>query len=248
MSDVTTPGPRRRLPRPTRVAGALTAALLLAGGVLAGCGGEAATDEQAEPSATATEETGYLDTPDGVTLTEPGTELSLGETATVAWEPREGTTAVLDLTVDRIERTTFDESFQGWQIDDATAAMTPYFVRATATNVAEQDLGGIQVLLWARDDSGTLVAVQRFTDKVFRPCPSADLPAKFPAGETTQVCFVYLISPGRALTAVAFPPPQQADEVLWSGKVSTQVRPPAAEKSQEKQSKKNEQQKKDKDE
>lgn len=204
--------------------------------MLAGCGSDSA-DEAAEPepSASTSDPAAYLDTPDGVTLTEPGTELSLGEAATVAWEPREGTIAVLDLTVDRIERTTFDESFQGWQIDDATAAMTPYFVRATATNVSGEDLGGVQVLLWARDDSGTLVAVQRFTEKTFRPCPSADLPKAFPDGDTAQVCFVYLISPGRALTAVAFPPPQQADEVLWTGKVSTKVRPPAVEKSPKKQ-------------
>lgn len=206
----------------------LVGLLLLA--TLAGCGdAETGAGPDASPGAeasTAVESAAYLETPEGVTLTEPGSELALGESATIAWEPREGATAVLDLTVDRIERTTFDASFQGWQIDAATAAMTPYFVRASATNVSGEDLGGVAVLLWGRDDAGTLVDRQRFTDQTFRPCPSGDLPAPFADGASTTLCFVYLIAPGRTLDAVAFPPPAGLDPVLWRGKVSTKVQPP----------------------
>lgn len=195
----------------------------------AACGGDdPAPAPQEESSAAAA--AGYLEVPVGVTLTEPGSALGLGETATVAWEPREDTTAVLDITVDRIERTTFDESFQGWQIDAATAAMTPYFVRATATNVSESDLGGVPVLIWGQDDSGTLIDTQRFKRKTFEPCPSGDLPKKFVPGAEAEVCFVYLIAAGRSLDAVAFPPPAGLEPVLWSGEVSTKVKVPKPEK------------------
>ena len=47
--------------------------------------------------------TGDVEVPEGVTLTEAGTELAFGETATVAYEPNTQTSSVLELTVDSVQ-------------------------------------------------------------------------------------------------------------------------------------------------
>lgn len=213
-----------RRPRLIGVIGVIGAVALVAS--LSACGSDDDPAPKPASSAGAGATVDYVDVPDGVELTEPGAELALGETGVIAWEPRDGTVAALELTVDRIERTTFDASFQGWQIDARTAAMTPYFVRARATNVSGQELDGAHVLLWARDDTGTLVDVQQFKEKTFAPCPSSDLPKRFADGDEADVCFVYLMAAGRKLDAVTFPPPGGLDPVTWSGKVATKVQIP----------------------
>ncbi len=139
---------RTRLVRPVVAAGL---ALAVAGG-LAGCGsdeGKGDAEESVSPSPSATLRTGpasYLEVPDGVTLTEPGTALDLGEEGVIAFERRQDEVGVLSVVVERIERTSFQESFPGWNVDDATAAArTPYFVRLRLTNVGETDLGGLRL-------------------------------------------------------------------------------------------------------
>ena len=215
-----------------RSAASVIGAALLAT-MLVACGGDDTSDSP-KKSTEQSSAADYVKVPDGIELTEPGAELKLGDSAMIGWEPRNDTVAALELSVDRIERTTFDESFKGWQIDARTAAMTPYFVRATATNVSGQDLSAIHVLLWARDDAGTLVDVQRFQKRRFRPCPSGDLPKGFADGDKADLCFVYLMSAGHTLDAVVFPPPAGLDPVVWTGKVSTKVQPPKASKAKEK--------------
>ncbi|MEQ6903051.1 hypothetical protein [Nocardioides sp. YIM 152588] len=230
MSKAAAVRPGRR-PGPSRtIRGA--AALFVAGALAIGAcssdgddgagggdGGSSASSsgasDSASPSETALEP--YVTVPAGVTLTDPGTRLYLGQRATVAWQPTKKVTAVLDLRVRSVERTTFAKSFEGWKIDKATSRLKPFFVRARAVNPVKRNLGGIDVLLWARDDEGTLVDAQRFREQVFKPCPGGTLPKTFRKGASANLCFVYLLSPGRRFDAVVFPPPNDRDPVVWKG-------------------------------
>ncbi|TIC84828.1 hypothetical protein E8D34_14020 [Nocardioides sp. GY 10113] len=188
-----------------------------------GSASETASDTESGSESGSESETGsadpepYLPVPASVTLTDPGTRLYLGRKATVAWRPRKGEVAVLQLRVMSVERTTFARSFRGWKIDKATARLTPFFVRARAVNPLRRNLGGTDVLLWARDDEGTLVEAQRFREKVFEPCPGATLPKPFRQGDSASVCLVYLLSPGRRFDAVVFPPPDGVAPIVWKG-------------------------------
>jgi hypothetical protein len=167
--------------------------------------------------------------PSGVALTTPGTQLHLGQHAVVGWHPRQGETATLDLQVTRLERTTFDKSFQGWKISPNVAATTPYFARAVATNVSDTDLGGISVPLWARNDAGELVAPQSFDRRTFGPCHPDRVPDTLAPGASVDLCFVYLMSPGSDLASVTFQPQTEThgalDPITWSGTISTKVKP-----------------------
>ena len=198
-------------------------AVLTAAALLAGCSGndqpksEPSTGSSSTTSTPTAAETNYLEVPDGVELTAPGSKLSLGQTATVAYEPRQGTVAALQIKVTRLRKVTFDQ-FVGWKIDKKVKETTPYFVDAKITNVGDTDLGGRPVPLYIVDGQNRLIEASIFT-AAFHPCPGATLPKKFKNGDTTQACLVYLSPDHGDLTAVSFRPTQEFDPITWTGEV-----------------------------
>ncbi|WP_193609191.1 hypothetical protein [Nocardioides lijunqiniae] len=206
------------------------ASLLLCGALLAGCsddGGDPETPEptdgassSASPAAQEPEQEGV---PEGTELTPEGTDLVLGDEAVVSYEPRQETVGVLEVSVTRIERTTFRASFAGWQLGASTKRTTPYFVRATLTNAGETDLGGRQVPLYGVDSKDMLVEASTFKGR-FKPCPSRPFPKAFAPGATHEACLVYLAPAGTTLAAVSFRPTQEYVPITWTGPVS-KVRP-----------------------
>jgi hypothetical protein len=211
-----------------------SAGVLLAAGVLAltGCSGggsgpdiDTSSAPPTPPSSSAAAvptsaapSTPTLPVPAGVELTAQGSQLAVGATATVAYQPRQDLVGVLDITVTRIEQTTIKKSFAGWQVDEAQQTATPYFVRATVTNRGDSDLGGRRVPLYAVDATNTLVESTTFAS-AFTPCEPTTFPKKFKAGKSVDVCAVYLVPAGGQLTAVSFRPSQDYDPITWTGPV-----------------------------
>jgi len=214
----------------SRTPGRLAAAtaVLVVGSLVGGCAGDvedpdpqptSSASEPTEPSESSPsdEETAYLPVPEGVALTPPGTKLRVGDSAVVAWEPRQDLVGVLDVTVTRLVRTWFADSFEGWQLDDKTRKSTPYFVRVSITNVGETDVGGRDVPLYAVDPTDTLIQASSFQAK-FEPCPGNGVfPKKFKPGDAKDLCLVYLVPDGGRLTAVSFRPVQEFDPITWTG-------------------------------
>ncbi|WP_134741963.1 hypothetical protein [Nocardioides sp. 503] len=202
------------------------ASLLLCGALLAGCSSDDGEPETPDPTDSASSsaspaagESASPGVPEGVELTAEGTDLALGDEAVVSYQPRQDAVGVLDLTVTRIERTTFRRSFAGWQLGTAAKRTTPYFVRVTATNAGETDLGGRQVPLYGVDSADTLVEASTFKGR-FKPCPSRPFPTPFAAGATHEACLVYLAPAGTTLKAVVFRPTQESVPITWTGPVS----------------------------
>lgn len=211
----------------------LSAAALLALGTLGACGGgddgdkEPDGDPTQNPASETTEaeEAPYLPVPDGVELTDPGTELDVGTSAVIAWQPRQNLVGVLDVDVTRLEKTTFAKSFEGWDVKaERKKKVKPYFVHATVTNRGETNLSGRLVPLYAVDSENTLVEPTKFTDQ-FKPCPGGDLPKGFSTDDTTKVCLVYLVAPGLEMTGVTFRPTEEFDGITWTGEVERIEKP-----------------------
>jgi hypothetical protein len=173
-------------------------------------GGAAAVSASASPTG--------LPVPDGVTLTAEGSQLAVGDTATVAYEPSPGQVGVLDVAVTRLEKTSFRKSFQGWNLDDAQRTAQPYFVRATVTNRGESDLAGLPVPLYIVDATNALVEQTTFASS-FTPCQPGTFPTPYPAGTSVDVCLVYLAPAKGQLTAVSFRPTQEVDPITWTGEL-----------------------------
>lgn len=189
--------------------------------VLAGCSSSGGSDSDggsASATATATASaTPYLPVPAGVTLTPPGSQLSVGDMASVAYEPRQDQVGALDITVTDLE-TTKIEAFSAWQLSDAQKQATPYYVRATIENVGETDLGGRPVPLYVVNEDDVLLEATPFASS-FKPCPSTPFPEPFKPGDTTDVCLVYLAPDHGELEAVSFRPDETFNPITWTGEV-----------------------------
>jgi len=208
------------MPAPTT--GRLLALLLAALLAFTACsddGGDGPADDPSDPTSgsSAVADEPYLPVPDGVELTAQGSDLAVGDTATVAYEPRQDVVGALEITVTKLEKATF-KLFVGWRITDEIKSTAPYFVRAEITNVGESDLGGRDVPLYAVDGDNRLVEAS-ILGSSFKACPSQPFPEAFGPGDSTKVCLVYLAPDRGDLTAVSFRPTQEFDGITWTGDV-----------------------------
>lgn len=217
--------------------GAAVLGIALALGALAGCGGsDGDADDGGEPTSSAPEseatdattdatpETSYLPVPEGVALTAPGTVLGFGDAATVAWRPRQDRVIALDLVVERVDETSFKESFEGWVVTDQMKGQTPYFVHAEATNLSAEDAGGLLVPLYAAGGTN-LYQPLTFTKEEFEPCPGGVLPEKLRPGRSAELCFVYLLPEGATFDAAAFELVGELSPITWDGRITSIEKP-----------------------
>lgn len=219
------------------------AVALLLGGVLTACGDDAPADGQAggpssKPTGSANSSTSptaetttttttreptpsepppYLPVPDGVRLTEQGTRLRLGERASVAWEPRRDTVGVLDVRIQRVERTAL-KAFAAFQLDRTQRRATPYYVRARVANTGRSDLSGVPVPIYV-DAGGVLVQATPIPVR-FAPCQPRAFPARYRPGGRVDVCLVYFVPDGSRVDAVTFRPTREYDPITWTGRVT----------------------------
>ena len=211
---------------------ALLAALVAGGLALAGCSGSDGSDGAAPDDASTAPSTGqspagsgtpYLPVPDGVELTEPGSQLAVGDHAVVAYHPRQDQVGVLDIQVVALQKTSIKD-FSAWQLSDAQKESNPYYVRARVENVGDTDLGGRPVPLYVVNDANVLLEPTPFASS-FQPCPSTPLPEEFAPGDVTRSCLVYLAPDHGDLVSVSFRPEETFNPITWSGAVETYVAP-----------------------
>jgi len=156
----------------------------------------------------------------GVELTHQGSELTVGDAARVAYEPRQGLVAVLEIKVTRLEKTSFKKSFVGWDLSAEDRQSNPYFVRATITNLGATQLGGRPVPLYIVDGKNNLLEATPFASE-FPPCTPGTFPEKFGPGKSVKACTVYLARDKGDLEAVSFRPTQDYDPITWTGELKT---------------------------
>jgi len=213
--------------------GLLAAAALLAGcsddgkepDVGAGVSSSSTSGSTGTVSASATPS---LPVPAGVELSPEGSQLAVGETATVAYQLRQGVVGVLDIKVTRLEKTSFKKSFVGWDLDQAQKSSNPYFVRVTLTNRGDTDLGGKHIPLYMVDGNNTLVEATTFAS-AFPPGQPGVFPKKFKSGHSMKACLVFLAPKKGELTAVSFRPTQEFDPITWTGELQ-KPKPPKPDK------------------
>ncbi|RYC14594.1 hypothetical protein [Nocardioides zhouii] len=203
----------------------LTTALMLAA---TGCSG---SDSGTTPTPATT--SGAVDT---AAATDPGTDLELGDEATLVWQPATSLTGVLELSVDAVAEQR-QSVFDGWIRDDVMAASRPYFVTVTLTNAGESDLAGQDVPLYLRDDNGTLGAPWTLGGD-FAACQSGPLPTPFGAGTDAGMCLVYLVPDGARIEDLVFEPTEGYDPITWSGEVQAPEKKADGKKNQKQDGKK----------
>ncbi len=158
--------------------------------------------------------------PEGAELSDQGSKLSYGDTATVIYEPSAGKGTVLQLTVKGVRKGSLAD-FKGFILDDSYKRKASYYYATVQVkNLGEGDVGGVAVPLWGVNKANTLLPAVNFTTS-FKPCPSKPLPKKFPQGATLSTCLVYLSPDRGTLEAVSYRPSQEFNPIIWTGDLTT---------------------------
>ncbi len=205
---------------------ARAAAVLFAGVLtLAGCSSGGQPQPHRSPSRSPSPSpTSTVSVPAGVSLTDPGSKLSFGGSASVIYEPDQHRGTVLELTAKSATRGR-TRDLSGFVLDDSTRRSTPYYVQVSVRNVGQGDVGGGPVPLYGVDAHNTLLPPAAFTTS-FKRCPSQPLPKKFGPGRSFTTCLVYLAPHHGSLTAVSYRPDQAFDPITWTGKIGVEKRRP----------------------
>lgn len=196
------------------------AALTLTGLLAASCSSQEPTTEPTPSPTASPSPTTTVSIPPDVSLTEPGSDLSFGDSATVVFEPNQKTGTVLELTVDGVTQGSLDDFARFALNNDYTRNASYYYVDVTVENVGEGDVGDHGIPLWGVDGTNTLLPAVEFTTD-FDKCASAPLPKEFGAGESVDTCLVYLAPDHGSLEAVSFRPDQEFDPIEWTGEITT---------------------------
>lgn len=208
------------------------AALAAATVLLAGCsGGDTGATPQPSPSpsssSTPSSSPGTtVDVPPGTKLTEPGSRLSFGDTASVAYDPGKGRGTVLDLTVRTATRGRVRD-LSAFDLDKRTRASTPYYVQVSVRNRGPatvgrslgRSLGGGRVPLLGVNRENTLLPAVVFATE-FRRCSAERLPKAFAPGDSFRTCLVYLAPDKGRLAGVSYRPDPKVAPITWSGEVA----------------------------
>lgn len=208
--------------RRTRAVSLRAAALLAAGGVLlAGCSSGGQPQAKKHPSSSPSPSpTTTVDIPKGVSLTQPGSKLSFGDTATVAYEADKHSGTVLKLTVKSATRGRISD-LSRFVLDRSSRASTPYYVKVAVANVGQSRVGGEAVPVYGVDSSNVLLPPATFTTP-FQKCPSRHLPDRFKPGDSFSTCLVYLAPSHETMTAASYRPDQAFDPITWNGQIATE--------------------------
>ena len=218
---------QRSLPLTRRALTRAAAFVTVAGLAVTGCssqkpGSEGSPSASASGAASPSPST-TVSVPPSQQLTQQGTNLSFGDSATVVFEATKHAGTVLKLTVRSAQQGSLKD-FRAFTLDDAYKRKASYFyVKVSVENVGDGDVGGVPIPLWGVSGDNTLLPAVNFTTD-FAKCPSKPFPAKFGPGAKVNTCLVYLSPNKGTLDAVSYRPSQEFNPIAWTG----QVQSPAA--------------------
>jgi hypothetical protein len=198
------------VPVPNRLTWVL--ALLLLPMVACSDGSDDSGSDDASESPTATGPS--VDVPAGVTLTEPGATLDLGQPASVVYDAGPQRVSVLTVTVRKVVAGSMRQDFQNFVLGPSELKSTPYYVTATVRNAGPGKLGRATVPLYGFDSTNTYFPASPIVGDL-DVCAGGPLPESFGPHATEQTCQVFLVGKGATLDAVELRPVEGFEPIRW---------------------------------
>ena len=196
---------------PNRVTWAV--ALLLLAIPLSSCSGDDnGAGESSSESPTASGPS--VAVPAGVTLTDPGSSLDLGQPASVVYAAGPQRVSVLTVTVHKIVAGSMKKDFKNFVLSPRELKSTPYYVTATVHNAGPGRLGRAKVPLYGFDSTNTYFPASPIVGDL-DVCKGGALPESFGPKATAQTCQVFIVGPGVKLDEVELRPNNSAEPIRW---------------------------------
>jgi len=155
-----------------------------------------------------------FDVPAGVTITQGGSTLELGESASVVYELEKGAASAVTVTVDAVRKGNIKKDFTFFSLDEKAKSSTPYYVRVTVENNGPSGLGGVTVPVLAHTTSNTVFPPSELLG-TFKPCPNPSLPESFLESAKADLCLVFLLPKGERLSTIDLQTGTEADAIHW---------------------------------
>jgi hypothetical protein len=166
--------------------------------------------------------------PAGVTLTDPGSTLEVGQPASVVYKAGPGRVSVVTVTVTKIAVGSMRRDFAHFALDPEQMRSTPYYVTATVRNAGPGQLGRAALPLYGHDSTNTFFPAVTLVGDL-DACTGGPLPATFGPKATQRTCLVFLVHHGAKLDSVELRPYDGFDPVRWAVPESVKVpKPPAS--------------------
>ena len=201
------------------VTGALLGACGSSGGSSNG-GGSASTASGTAAAATASSTATATSGSTTAGVTKPGTGLSVGQTATVAYTPLtssgNGKPRTLKVTVASI-RTGSTADLKGVDLSGAPKNAVPIYATVTVTNLGPQsiDVDGTSDAMQGIDHGGNQQSPVSFIGD-FPPCNQNSSTTAVAAGTSFHTCLTYLVSGGITKVAYTGTDDYTSSPVTWS--------------------------------
>ncbi len=192
-------------------AGLLFTAVVLAVGSTA-CSSQDTEVPAATPTDTAPSTGPNVKVPQGVTLTDAGATLEVGDKAS-APVGKGARASVLSVTVSKVVKGSMKD-FTSFVLSAKQRASTPYYVSATVTNEGPGTMRQTDVPLFGFDSTDTAFPPTSLVG-TFDRCAGGPLPAGFAPQDRVKPCLVYLVPPKATLQAVQLRTSNQTEPISW---------------------------------
>jgi hypothetical protein len=189
------------------------AALLLIGTV--GCsddGDDSGSSDATSESPTATGPS--VAVPAGLTLTDPGSTLDLGQPASVVYDAGPQRVSVLTVTVQKVVVGSMAKDFKNFVLGPKELKSTPYYATATVRNAGPGALDRASVPLYGHDSTNTVFPATTLVGEL-DACPGGPLPESFGPKATQRTCLVFLVGADVTLDAIELRPAEGFDAISW---------------------------------
>lgn len=190
---------------PKRFATLIVAVLLV---LLAACG-----SDEPKPAPRTDVPKGFQ-VPAGVTITEGGSTLEIGKSASVVYQVEEKASSAVTVTVNGVKTGNIEKDFTFFSLDEKLKAATPYYVRLSVVNEGPSGLGGVAIPVLAHTRSNTVFPPNELVG-TFKPCPTSALPESFLEGSKADLCLVFLLPKGEKLQSIDLQTGTEADAIHW---------------------------------
>lgn len=180
----------------------IAALLLTASLFVGGCsGGDDGTSSDATPSPS-------FEVPAGLEISPAGTEVSVGESLTLAFADE----TALALKVESVNRA----RARDLALFNLPDGVVPYYVRVVVANrgPAPASFGGA-VPWWVHTD-GDVLLPPTATPGGFAPCRAPRVPEPLPVGASAKGCLLFLVPADATVSTVDFQPADVTTAVRWT--------------------------------